>query len=584
MLDVLLQGGEVVDGTGAKGRRGDIGIAGGRIVLDAERLKAEEAARSVNIDGLVVAPGFVDVHTHYDAQLLWDPMASPSPLHGVTTVLGGNCGFTIAPLGEEHVDYVMRMMARVEGIPLDALMAGPAWTWHTFGEWLQQLDGTLGINAGFLVGHSTVRRVAMGDAAVDGQPTPEQLDHMVLLVHDALSAGALGLSTSWGEAHTDGDNRPVPSRAARRDEMVALAAALRDHEGTSLELIPAMGLIPDERVALMTEMSLLAQRPLNWNLLGHLSPVEIYNEQLASCDYARQHGADVVVLTLPDVMRMRAHRVLEDMPVWRDVVGLPADERRRLTQDPTMRARLHDGFAEAARRGLTAALNFERLQIADAPAGNEALVGRSIASLADERGADPVDVLIDVVLPDRLPLDTVFPSLVPELGLTDEAWRRRAEVWRDDRTVLGGSDAGAHIDLMCHANYTTVLLGESVRDRGILPLEEAVHQLTDVPARLYGLRQRGRIADGWHADLVVFDPERVGSTPARPRQDLPGGGERMYAEGVGVAHVYVNGSEVVRDDEFTGALGGTLLRSGRDTETVWGDSSAARRNGAKIAT
>jgi N-acyl-D-aspartate/D-glutamate deacylase len=397
-----------------------------------------------------------------------------------------------------------------------------------------------------------------------------------------MGSGALGLSTSWGEAHTDGDNRPVPSRAARRNEMLALAEAVGRHRGTSIELIPAMGHIPDERVALMTEMSLLADRPVNWNLLGHLSPVEIYGEQLESCDYAAARGATVVALTLPDVMRMRAHRVLEDMPVWRDVVDLPAGERRRLSQDPAMRERLHDGFDESTRRGLTAALNFERLQIADAPAGSEHLVGRSISSIARERNADPVDILIDVVLPDRLPLDTVFPSLVPEMGVTEASWKRRAEVWRDGRTVLGGSDAGAHIDLMCHANYTTVLLGESVRERAVLSIEEAVHQLTDVPARLYGLRHRGRVADGWNADLVVFDPDRVGSGPARPRRDLPGGGERMYAEGTGIAHVYVNGEEIVRDDAFTGAEGGQLLRSGIDTETVSASPSATTTAGAKI--
>jgi N-acyl-D-aspartate/D-glutamate deacylase len=167
-----------------------------------------------------------------------------------------------------------------------------------------------------------------------------------------------------------------------------------------------------------------------------------------------------------------------------------------------------------------------------------------------------------------LPLQLVFPSLVPSLGVTDESWRARAAVWRDDRTILGGSDAGAHVDLMCHANYTTVLLGESVRDRGLLGLEEAVRQLSDLPARLYGLRERGRVVQGWHADLVVFDPQTVGSEPAVARTDLPADGLRLYAEAVGVAHVFVNGTEVVRDGVLTGAVPGTLLRSGRDTETV----------------
>ena len=567
VLDVVLRGGDVVDGTGVPRRRADIGVRGGRVV--ATGTVDEDATRTISVDGLVVAPGFVDLHTHYDAQVLWDPMCTPSPLHGVTTVVGGNCGFTIAPLGDAgDVDYVMRMMARVEGMSIDALRAGPAWEWRTFGEWLDRIDGRLGVNAGFLVGHSTMRRLVMGDAAVRDAATPEQIAAMVALAHDAMSSGALGVSSSLGEAHTDGDGNPVPSRAASHEELLALARAVRDHEGTTLEFIAAMGEIGADRIELMTDMSLAANRPLNWNLLGSLSPTEVYEQQLTSCDHATERGAHVVALTLPDLMRLRASRILDDLPGWRDVIALGPDERRRAVADPATRATLRAGAEEAARRGLGAIAQPELLEIADAPAGSKALIGRSIADVAAERGADPVDVLIDVVLPDRLPLTMVFPSLVPSLGRSDEGWQVRAGVWRDDRTVLGGSDAGAHADLMCHANYTTMLLGESVRDRALLTLEEAVRQLTDVPARLYGLRHRGRIAEGWIADLVVFDPARVGSAPAQVRHDLPGGGERLYAEAQGVEHVLVNGREIVAGGRLTGDLPGTLLRSGRDTDTV----------------
>jgi N-acyl-D-aspartate/D-glutamate deacylase len=578
VLDVLLRGGEVVDGTGAPRRRADVGIREGRIVL---ANPGEDAARVVDIDGLVVTPGYVDIHTHYDAQFLWDPLATPSPLHGVTTVIGGNCGFTIAPLGDEgDVDYIMRMMARVEGMPLDSLRAGPAWDWHTFGEWLDRLEGRIGVNAGFLVGHSTLRRVAMGDAAVGGRATPEQTAAMVALAHEAMAAGALGVSSSLGEAHTDGDGNPVPSRAASHEELLALAAAVRDHPGTTLEFIAAMGEIGADRIALMAEMSLAADRPLNWNLLGSLSPTEVYEQQLTSCDYARDRGAVVVALTLPDLMRMRAHRVIEDLPGWREVVALPTEERRRAVADPDVRQRLRDGADEATRRGLGAMTDWDLLEIAEVPAGADpaaaGLAGRSISEIAAARGTDPVDVLIDVVLPDRLPLTLVFPSLVPSLGRSDESWRVRAGVWNDDRTVLGGSDAGAHVDLMCHANYTTALLGESVRDRGLLTLEAAVRELTDVPARLYGLRERGRVADGWHADLVVLDPARVGTGPNQVRHDMPAAGERLFAEGRGLAHVFVNGREIVTDDQLIGDVGGTLLRSGRDTETVTVPGNAPR--------
>ena len=325
MLDLLLRNGTLVDGTGAPSRRADVGVRDGRIV--AVGSCDEPAARTIDCDGLVVAPGFVDIHTHYDAQLLWDPLATPSPLHGVTTVMGGNCGFTIAPLGDDDVDYVMEMMARVEGMPLDSLRAGPAWDWRSFGEWLDRLDGRVGINAGFLVGHSTIRRVAMG-AASGESARPEDIDAMVRMVHEACAAGALGFSSSLGEAHTDGDGNPVPSRASTHHELIELARAVRDHEGTTLEFIAAMGEIPQSRIELMTEMSLAANRPLNWNLLGSLSPTPVFEQQLSSCDHAAAHGAHVAALALPDVMRLRAHRMLEGMPGWRDVVAMSPSERR----------------------------------------------------------------------------------------------------------------------------------------------------------------------------------------------------------------------------------------------------------------
>ena len=557
MLDLLVTGGTVVDGTGAPARRADIGVADGRIVRLGAHLGT--AATTIDAGGFVVCPGFVDVHTHYDAQLLWDPTASPSPLHGVTTILGGNCGFTIAPIAPEHVDYIRRMMARVEGMPLSALDG--AWDWSTFGSWLDRLDGRVAVNAGFLVGHSTIRRVAMGEAS-GGPATAEQVAAMVAMVHEALGAGALGFSSSLGQAHTDGDGAPVPSRAADRDEILALCRAVRDHEGTTIEFIPAVGEIGVELADLMADMSLAANRPLNWNLLGSLSPVEIYEGQLAASDVAAERGAVVVALTLPDLMRLRSDALLRSLPGWRDVVRLDGEARRRAVTDPAIRRQLHEGVDTARARGLGAMADWDLVEVAE---GRWA--GCTVAAVGTALDVDPVDVLIDVVLPDNLPLTTVLPSLLPSLGATDEGWRRRVAVWKDPRVVLGGSDAGAHLDLMCHANYPTVVLGEVVRQRGLLSLEEAVRMMTDVPARLYGLRDRGRIEEGAHADLVVLDPDTVGSEAAHVRTDLPGGGYRLYAEAAGVSQVLVNGVPIVVEGTFTGAEPGTLLRSGRDTET-----------------
>ena len=261
MFDTVLRGGTVVDGSGSPAAGADVGIVGDRIV--AVGSLEGPAERTVDLDGAVVCPGFIDLHTHYDAQLLWDDTADPSSRHGVTTVIGGNCGFSIAPLAPGDDDYIRRMMAVVEGIPLSALQSSGQWDWTSFGEYLARIDQGLAVNAGFLVGHSAVRRAVMGDDATRAEANPDQLAAMVQLVEESLADGALGFSSSLGEGHADGDGRPVPSRAAAFEEFVALAGSLRSHPGTTLEFIPTVGPIPRDRMQLMADMSLAADRPLN---------------------------------------------------------------------------------------------------------------------------------------------------------------------------------------------------------------------------------------------------------------------------------------------------------------------------------
>jgi N-acyl-D-aspartate/D-glutamate deacylase len=566
----------VVDGTGAPGRRADVGIDDGRITIIGD-LSAATSVRTIDATGLVVAPGFVDVHTHYDAQVLWDPTVSPSPLHGVTTIIGGNCGFSIAPIAPGDAEYVMQLMAVVEGIPIEALKQGAAWDWHRFGEWLERIDGHVAINAAFLVGHSTLRRAAMGDRAVSGPASPEDIAAMAALLDDALASGALGFSSGWDNVHTDGDGNPVPSRVAEADEFVALSRVVGTHPGTTLGFFPHMGPLPQDRMDLMADMSIAANRPLNWNLLGSMSPVEIYEQQLEACDLANRRGAIVRALALPDFLRLRANNLLDTLPDFKELLSLDEAGRRAAVRDPDTRARLKATIDAAAHSDRAALASWDLLEIAEARSpASEALVGKSIAEVAAERGIDPIDALLDLVVPERLPLTVMLPTIVPSLGSSDEGWKRRAEIWHDPRVLIGGSDAGAHLDLMCHANYPTVLLGQGVRRRGLLSVEAAVHLLTDAPARLFGLRQRGQLSEGWHADVVIFDAATVDSGPANARWDLPGGGERLYAESVGVAHVLVGGREVVRHGQFTGDLAGRVLRSGTDTDTI---TVPARRDG-----
>jgi N-acyl-D-aspartate/D-glutamate deacylase len=563
MLDLVINGGTIIDGSGAPMRPADLGVRNGRIAVVAPTGTIDEPRRStVDVDGRYVTPGFVDLHTHYDAQLFWDPLATPSPFHGVTTVIGGNCGFSLAPLTPDHADYLMRMMARVEGMPLDALSAGLAWDWGGFGEWLDRLDGSTAVNAGFLCGHSALRRVAGADREM-----------MQRLLHEALDAGALGFSTSQAHTHNDADGEPVPSRFADDDELLALAACVAEHEGTTLEAIVAgcINGFTDDEVQLLAGMSRVARRPLNWNVLGvsSLNPTG-HERQLAASDAAAARGGRVVALTLPHPMSMRLSFltgfVLDGLPGWREILHLPVPERLRALGDPAVREQLAAGAASREAGLLRGLANWPVLNFAEcfAPA-TKPHEGRSVGDVAAELEQEPFDTLLDVVTADELRTG-LRP---PVFGSSDADWELRAQVWRDPRTVIGGSDAGAHLDMMCGAIYSTSLLGEAVRQRELMPWEEAVHHLTDVPARLYGLRERGRIAEGWHADLVVLDPETVGHGPERTATDLPGGAWRLVADATGIEHVYANGVAIVRDGQATGATPGTLLRSGRDTVSVF---------------
>lgn len=570
MLDLLIRDAQIVDGTGAPARRGDVGVSSGRIVAVGE--VDDPAAKTVDAQGQTLAPGFVDLHTHYDAQLFWDPTASPSVQHGVTTVFGGNCGFTLAPAAAEQHDYLTRMLARVEGMPLDALRAGLDWGWASFGDWLGRLEGRIAVNAGFLVGHSALRLAAMGDDGVGAEATPEQIDTMVAVLHDALAAGGLGLSTSQSPTHNDGSGRPVPSRSASRDELVALAAGLRDHPGTTLEaIIPGcLSGFTDDDIALLTDMSVAADRPLNWNLLGVSAANPAGHEkQLRAWEAAAGRGGRVVALTLPQAMKIRlsflSGFVLDGLPGWRDTMHLPVPERLVALADPQVRRRLAEGAASKEAGMLRGLAQWDRLVIVEtfAPENADA-TGRSVGEVAAARGGEPFDTLLDVVIADEL-----RTGLSPPLtGDTEADWKMRAEVWRHPGAVIGGSDAGAHLDMMCGAIYTTSLLSKGVREHQVVTLEEAIRLITDVPARFYGLTERGRIQPGWHADLVLFDPATVGHGPERTRYDLPSGAPRLVADASGITSVLVGGVEVCRDGAATGALPGTVLRSGRDTETV----------------
>ncbi|MFD4600057.1 amidohydrolase family protein [Streptomyces sp. NPDC058464] len=573
MLDHVIKGATVVDGTGAPGFVADVGIRDGRVAVIGA--VAEESRTSEDAAGLVLAPGFVDPHTHYDAQLFWDPYATPSLNHGVTTVAAGNCGFTLAPLNPARpadADYTRRMMSKVEGMSLVALEEGAPWSWSGFGEYLDALEGRIAVNAGFMVGHCALRRYVMGADAVGGQPSEEQLAEIVRLLHEAMDAGAWGFSTTQSSTHSDGDGQPVASRHALPAELLALSKAVGEHEGTQIEAIVAgcLDQFSDAEIELFAEMSAVAGRPLNWNVLTVDAAVpERVPRQLQASERARKAGGRVVALTMPILtpmnMSLGTFCALNLIPGWGPILGLPVPDRIEKLRDADVRAEMTER-ANSKEAGVFRRLaDFGRYVVGDTYSeANAGLSGRVVRDIAQERGQDPFHALVEICAADDL--RTVLWPMPTD---NDPAsWALRAETWQHEDVMLGGSDAGAHLDRMCGAPYTTRFIGDCLRGRKLLGLEQAVKMLTDDPARLFGLRERGRIAEGWHADLVLFDPERIAAGQATLVHDLPGDSPRLDSKAIGVRAVWVNGVEAIRDDVVSGAVPGRVLRSGRDTRTV----------------
>ena len=566
MLDVLIKGGTIVDGSGQPGRTGDIGIRDGRIAAIGQITEA--ARETIDAKGRVVAPGFVDVHTHYDAQAFWDGTLSPSPYHGVTTVVGGNCGFSIAPLTPEAGPYLMKMLSRVEGMPLESLEKGVPWDWRSFGEYLDKLENKLSINAGFMVGHSAIRRAVMGERAIGHEATPAELAKMVTLLRDSLSEGGLGFSSTISSTHNDYDGNPVPSRHASKDEMMTLARQCRDFEGTTIEFLPGVGW-GEVEANYMADLSLAANRPVNWNVLvPNAANIGHAEQQLAATDIARARGAEVLALTVPQPMTIRinlhAGFVFDAIYNWARLFRMPIDERIKYLKSPANRKLLlEDSQNPASPMSMLARWELFTVDQVQSPKQKK-FRGRKIGDIAKELGKTPFDTFLDIALEDEL-LTYFMP---PTMGEDDATWALRAKLWKDDRTIIGASDAGAHLDMIDTFAFSSQVLGEGVRKRKLISVEDAVHQLTEVPAKLYGLKERGRLEVGWHADIVVFDLATVGLGETYTKFDLPGGAGRLYADAIGIDHVFANGVEIISHGKDTGARPGTVLRSGRHTRTV----------------
>ncbi len=531
----VIRGGTVVDGTGAPGHRADVAVSEGHITEVGTNLRGDV---TVEADGCVVAPGFIDIHTHYDAQVFWDPALTPSCFHGVTTVVAGNCGFSIAPTRPEDRELIAHTLENVEDMNPASLIAGIPWDFESFPEYLGSVArrGTM-LNFAAYIGHTPLRLYVMGDEAVGREATTAEIEKMAALVTEAMDAGAAGFSTSFAVTHLGADGRPIPSRWAGKEELNALcfAAGAAGRGVVAVNGGDGLSFRDTYDLALGIDVPVTYTAVLTAPNGAHLKAMEIHRA-------GRARGSNVwpqvSCRPLTFSMSMVEPFTLNTNAVFAELLSRSLDERRAAYADPAWRQRVREQW-ERDTTGLKP--RWDSYEIMES-AGHPELIGERIAILADKRGTDPLDVLLDVTLDE------------PDLQLRVKALLANDDVdgvdmlLHEDHCTLGLSDAGAHVGQLCDAVLSTDLLGTWVRERGTLTMEEAIHKLTQVQADLFGFKDRGVIRPDALADLVVFDPATVAPGPVRRVADFPAGGERLTADQpTGMRHLFVNGRSVMHD-------------------------------------
>jgi len=557
--DLKITGGSIIDGTGSARYAGDVGIAGGKVV--ALGRAPEDARETIDATGRVVCPGFVDIHTHYDAQILWDRMLSISPWHGVTTVVIGNCGFGVAPTRRAHRDLIIRTLEKVEGMSVAALQAGMGedWGFETFPQYLDTIAarGTA-INVGVMIGHTPVRLYVMGETATEREATTEEVVRMRAIVREALDAGAVGFATSKSPTHVGYGGRPVPSRAAAFAEIRALAGALGEAGRGVLQATTGQGLLFDE----FTQIARETGANVSWTALlaGRARQGIDHRQQLARSLELAAQGYRIYPQVTPRPLNFEFQLsepfVFESMSLFRPVSATDFAGKKRLYADESFRRAFRDKMDTAPDEFVR---SFGDTLITEYPP-DPALDERPLAAVARERGMHAVDLMLDL----GLATDLAARFRMPVANHNED---EVAELLLDPHMVLGLSDAGAHASQLCDACQATHLLGRWVREKQALSLEQAVRMLTSRPAEVFGISDRGRLAEGWPADIVVFDPATIGAGPLRRIHDFPGGANRLVSDASGIDAVIVNGTVLRRDGgdalDPDGTLPGQLLRHGR---------------------
>ena len=560
--DLVIKNGMVIDGSGLPRYRADVGVRHGRIVT-LGRIR-ERAREVIDADGQVVAPGIVDGHTHMDAQVFWDPLGTSSCWHGVTTVVMGNCGFTLAPCAAADKHMVIRNLERAEDIPPAAMAAGIEWRWTTFPEFLDCLE-TLpkGINYSGYIGHSALRTYVMGERAFEEPAGEKDLQAMERELRDAIRAGAMGFTTSRSPAHETLDGRPVASRAASWDEVRRLVSVMGDLNaglfelaGEGVDRAPGDPSLREYHVRLR-DLAVETGRPVTFGVFSRREVPDIWRAYLALLEETAAAGgrmfAQVHSRSLSALLSFKTQLPFDRLPVWKELRALPLAEQQRRLRDPDLRRRLVEasGARDSRRPVGTEArpADYDWLLVFDTVEGPH----RTVAEVARERGQHPAATMIDLALEKDLDLFFLQP-------VANEDQDAALELMRHPRCVTTFSDSGAHVSQLMDSSLQTHLLSHWVRTKRAFTLEQAVRMITLVPATLWGFADRGLIREGMAADLMVFDPDTIAAEMPEVVDDLPAGARRLIQRTRGIAATVVNGEVLLRDGKHTGALPGRLLR------------------------
>ena len=556
MLDLLIKNARICDGTGAPSFMGSLGVKGG-VIQQVGTANGHTAERVIDADGLVLAPGFVDPHTHYDAQIAWDPLVTCSPWHGVTTVIMGNCGVGVAPVKPATREILMQDLVNVEAIPYDVMKAGIDWQWESYGQYLDAIDRRgLGINVAGLVAFTPLRHYVMGEASFERPATDDEIRTMRRLLREAMEAGAFGFTTTTSRNHVGYQGRPLACRNASRDELIGVVRGLHDAGRGAIEIILNSGgmyAVSDEDIELLRALTQASGRPVTWlALFAHPGQPDYHDQTFARLgDLVKQAIPQVTPRPIMSQGDLKNPTMFGSFVSWQKAFNRPADEQMALYRDPAFREAFRQELESRKRGhmwGQMRVLEVSRPELARH-------VGRTLEEIAAAEGKRPVDAYFDLGLADNL--ETRFQSSTFNF---DPAGIER--LITDDRCLIGLSDGGAHVDFICDVGYATALLDLWVRKKGALSLEKAVHKLTQAPATLFGIPDRGVLAEGKVADLVLFDPETVTAKAPRYAYDLPCNGRRLVSESEGIKATFVAGVQLYDEGKHTGAMPGRILRSG----------------------